>query len=341
MTNARKRATPRPLMLLSVLLAIALLVGCAPSGVPVTSGETAPSSTAKQEPLTPSSTIKDDPTTPSSTVEDDPTTSSSTIKDEPTTPSTNGDDPALDIGFAPDEQLVNELIQFIQKSEGQTSSTLSCKLKQISTGRQALYVKFSATSYYFVCAYAENASCDLSDPDQCTWVAFKTESAIPETYQGRKFIRAFQINRAEHCWDIADETKTRVPLEHYKVYTAHFKDGYNTYSARIFEEAFIYSKKDDQYCSVDHPDHEKYDIPCVEINGQAYLLQKVELKDTELVVSDLKKELGRYYGNFMRLKQEYLYTVDRKNTPRSSSRTWLLCWTLSLPRAAVCRTRSC
>ncbi len=261
------------LALVSVLLTLTLLVGCAPASTPKT---------------------------------DVATTNTTT---DATIATTTG---AQSASFAPEEQLIKELIQFMRLSESGTTKKLSYKIDRLREGRQALYVKFSATSYYFVCAYAENASCDLSDPDQCTWVAFRTERAIPETYQGRQFICAFQINRAEHCWDIADEAKTAVPLEHYKKYLTHFQNGYNTYSARVFEETFIYSKMDDQYCSVDHPDHEKYDIPCVEINGQPFILQKVELKDTQLDTTSLKNELGKYYGCFMSVKQEFLYTVDRK-----------------------------
>lgn len=273
----------RSIIAILILLAVVLFVGCVPSNTPTTNDSDV------------------------STV-DNETTADSNATSDATQPTKK---PLTSMGTA-DEQLVKELIAFIYQDKSASTSKLSYKLNQINEGRQPLYVKFSSTKYYFVCAYAYNEYCDLDDPEQCFWVTFKSERLIREYYNGRPLLHAFQINKAEHCWDITDESKTEVALEHYKYFTTRFENGYNIYSARVFDEAFIYSKKDNQYCSVDHPDHEKYDIPCIELDGQGYVLQEVTVKNGEIVEESFKQELGKYYAAFLNMTQEKTQTVDRK-----------------------------
>ncbi len=317
----------------SVLLTLTLLVGCTPASTPTTTGNvspsstvkddpTTPSSTAKDDPTTPSSTVKDDPTTPSSTVKDDPTTPSSTVKDDPTTPSStvkddpttpsgpDGDDPVQDTGFEPAEQLVKELEAYLKHFPTDWDYPRGCletRLDAIKAGRQPVYVKFDPDAYYFVCLYNESGNWGVDE--NFTWIAFETASEIPETYRGLNFAFAFQLNKAEHAWDITDETKAEVFVEHYNVFWAKFENGYNTKSATTFDEALIFSKSDKQYCCISDGDHIPYDIPCIELDGQGYVVQYLNFIDGQIDQSYLKEMTGKYYSCVLeRMLDDYYIT---------------------------------
>lgn len=268
------------MIIMSVLLIMALLAGCTP-GNAITTG--------KKEP-------------------------SSTVKNKPTTPSTDSDDP--DVGVVLTEELVKELvdhyIEYFLTNPDLPPISMETKLDHITDGRQPVYVKFDPDAYYFVCSYSKKGKYNTEDAANDVWIAFKTASEIPETYRGLVLSFAFQINKAEHAWDITDETRTEVFVEHYDYFSTEFRDGYNIKPARSFDEAFIFSKSDKQYCCVSSVDHTLYDIFCMELDGHGYVLQWLNFVDGQLDQDTLKRQTGKYYGSVLERMRDDYYVNDKK-----------------------------
>ena len=140
--------------------------------------------------------------------------------------------------------------------------SLNHKIDKIRAGAQIYYLDFASSNTYFVAAYHTNGtehdanivlgfdSCD----EEYLWIGFSKADIIPEQYDNKEIVAAFQINKSSTCLDIlGEETRDRF-AEHFMQLNLSFIDGMNTSLGVQFNEHFIFVDEvgdSDIYCCSD------------------------------------------------------------------------------------------
>lgn len=173
---------------------------------------------------------------------------------------------------------------------------------------QGILVEFDPENYYFACAYfdGEHTHDYLSNccSDEYEWVGFRRAEYIPEVYNGKQFVAAFQINRTSVCRDILHPLKLVPEIELSQGYMPEFVDGYNVAPPRGGEDEFMYMKdiwKNTIYqvpLSLKEPFiialveekrfvylaaeglYAKWTIACAKMKGEYYMKQEICTTDT-------------------------------------------------------------
>ena len=225
--------------------------------------------------------------------------------------------------FEPDEELVEELVEYLQQLSwdyeiGETS--LSIKIDAIKKGSQPLQLKFDPDKYYYVCAYylpecpeEEFLYCHA---DEYTWVGFSNEKNIKEYYNGVKLWAAFQINKTSLCIDLLPGDRKAPQIENFQMYFPVFENGVNTTSRLEYKDTFIYltsSDSDVVYMCSNHILHDFASIPYVELDGKYYITKHLHTGDpSPAYKNNLKWEFGKYYDILMEIMITDKYTeVDK------------------------------
>ena len=201
-------------------------------------------------------------------------------------------------------------------------TSFSAKIDQIKGGKQALYADFNSSESYFVGGYYNGGHSDEESLYCCahdyTWVSCESADAIGESYGGKKFIVAFQINAAASVEDIVYADKKAPEFEHFQLYYPKFKNGLNGNSSVAFDEAFIYLNSSDNkivYYSTSAYNNAWVTLPCVSLGGQPYIAvdMYVEYSDGSCSEVNLEAEFGEYYGALMNLIQTDKYSAGGEN----------------------------
>ena len=295
----------------------------------VTTENTTPEVTIP-EATTPESTTPE-VTIPEATAPESTTPEETTL--EATTPPENNQNnpPIVEVELDKDTELIANLIAYLDQIWVQRSIIifpLSTKIDGIKNGAQPLHVAFDPTNYYFVCGYynptEEDSEWNYCCAEEYTWVQYANEDDIPEYYNGRKFLVAFQMNRALTVTDLLN-SETANNMEHFQIYSPVFENGFNTESPIVFDETFIYLNnfrklfdEDMIYHSTSWYYHRNQAITCVSLDGEYYLpLYLATIKfdeefNVEQALSEdhFKYELGNYYDPLVNIMDTEKYRVE-------------------------------
>lgn len=220
-----------------------------------------------------------------------------------------------DSSFAPDEELIAELEHYLYMINAEFDMpeelSFSDKINIIKSGTQALFLNFAPDDCYYVCGYYRNDKHDYSENDtyccseRYTWIGFNDEKKIVEQIGDESFVVAFQLNRAENSFDLLPSDKLVPNVEHITLYTPNFENGVNIAESLVYDGIYIYlnsSNKNTVYyyydaVSVDY--HKLKTIPCIELEDQYFIIQRIYPTDDSGTGFRLGSDLGEYYDSLM------------------------------------------
>lgn len=185
---------------------------------------------------------------------------------------------------------------------------------------RAYLAKIDPESFYYMCAYYSGTSEDETKTYACaeeyTWTKFESADAIPEFYNDKKFIVAFQINETKECQNVMPITETVPPLTYFQKYMPEFSDGYNISAPLLIDKTFIVR---DMIFETSHIifTEERGFYPtaqaCVVLDGVCYLAEKLGVEFTDGTY-DLRG--GKYNSvlNQVMITGKYTQTDEKGNT---------------------------
>ena len=225
------------------------------------------------------------------------------------------------ISLSPEErkrELISGLQEYIISLNTEDEMAVRYHKEDIADMREAkqpLHVKFDSESYYYICGYY-NATheygefeCDtLCCSEKYTWVKFDNPENILEYYEGKKFVVAFQINRALFVKNILSDSVSVPYVENFQIYEVSFSEGFNTNNEIAFDEEFIYLNKTQKDTVFISKYYEWDIIPCVELDGNVYISFLTGVDGIVSNTRDLQQEFGNYYAVLIDSMREYSVT---------------------------------
>lgn len=223
------------------------------------------------------------------------------------------------------DELIDSLIDYLKMLYVEcelADTSLSGKIDKIKFGHQPLLVDFDPTNFYFVCGYydgiTKNGPREYENSDKYTWVRFESADEIQESHEDKKFIVAFQINKALLVRDIASQKAIIPRIEHFQMYEPIFENGVNTNTHIVFEDEFIYlnpSNADRIYLSAAAFDHQVVTIPCILFENEYYIshfMYSIHING-EKDEMNLRGVFDQYYDSLMSVIQPTKYSITRSS----------------------------
>ena len=223
------------------------------------------------------------------------------------------------------DELIDSLIDYLKMLYVEcelADTSLSGKIDKIKFGHQPLLVDFDPTNFYFVCGYydgiTKNGPREYENSDKYTWVRFESADEIQENHEDKKFIVAFQINKALLVRDIASQKAIIPRVEHFQMYEPIFENGVNTNTHIVFEDEFIYlnpSNADRIYLSAAAFDHQVVTIPCILFENEYYIshfMYSIHING-EKDEMNLRGVFDHYYDSLMSVIQPTKYSITRSS----------------------------
>ena len=219
------------------------------------------------------------------------------------------------------DELIDSLIDYLKMlyvDHELPDTSLSGKIDKIKRGQQPLLVDFDPTNFYFVCGYydgvTENGPLKYINSNEYTWVRFESADEIQENHEDKKFIVAFQINKALLVWDIASQKAILPRVEHFQMYDPVFENGVNTNTHVVFEKEFIYlnpSSAERIYLSPSAFTHQVVTIPCILLDNKYYITRVTFSIHSNGNTSEgnLKGDFGTYYDALITIMDTTKYSV--------------------------------
>ena len=221
------------------------------------------------------------------------------------------------------DELIDALVEYLQGLSVEyelPDTSLSIKIDKIKKGQQPLLVDFDPDIFYFVCGYydgvTENGPLKYINSNEYTWVRFESADEIQENHEDKKFIVAFQINKALLVRDIVTPKAILPRVEHFQMYDPVFENGVNTNTHIVFEEEFIYLNKSSAeriYHSTSLYYHQLVTINCLNLDNEYYISRFMYSihSNGEKDEGNLQGEFGEYYEALMGVIQPTPYSVTR------------------------------
>ena len=231
--------------------------------------------------------------------------------------------------FTPAVELTSEIEEYMfdrQVCYDLISLSLGAKIDRIRDGWQAFYLDFKASETYFVAAYHTNGtehgvdikhgfdSCD----EEYLWVGFSAADIIPEYYEGKKIVSAFQINTASVCNNFITGEDAGYPAEHFQELGTEFVDGVNVANPIEYNARYILIREAGTatvYTSLHHYYFEQVTIECAEVDGKVYcdMLYYTIDENGERTDHNIEWQLGKYYDELMPLLIADQHVVTSSN----------------------------
>ena len=222
------------------------------------------------------------------------------------------------------DEMINTLVDYLQGLYVEyelPDSSLSRKIDNIKNGHQPLLVDFDPDNFYFVCGYydgiTENGPLKYRNSEEYTWVRFESADKIKEVHKGKKFIVAFQINKALLVRDIVSQKAILPRVEHFQMYEPIFENGVNTSTHIVFEKEFIYlnpSNTERVYHSTSAFNHQVVTIPCILLDNEYYITRVTFSIHSNGNTSEgnLKGDFGTYYDALISIMNTAKYSVTNQ-----------------------------
>ena len=226
----------------------------------------------------------------------------------------NGNEAPQGEAFYLNPRLINVLFGYLETvSNGSElpDTRLAYKIDMMSSAwANPVLITVDPEDYYFVGVYCESPHEEEKEAFCCitsySFLGFSCETSLPEYYNGKELVAAFQINRTQKCENIFGEEKGNLALEHYEEYTPIFENGMNTAEALVCDDKFIYigSKNDSQvYANSSFIMDRGYVMNYIEIDGKQYVgiflcrAYSEEEFDESVIETTLRYEFGDYYDS--------------------------------------------
>jgi hypothetical protein len=221
--------------------------------------------------------------------------------------------------------LIKAIVSFMTEEDvdgNLPAPDLTYKINLIKQeGAELMEATFNAFDYYFVCAYSDNheiSSERYDEKAEYSWYRFGSADEIPEYYNGKKCVLAFQINKASSVNNLLIN-EDAPNIEHFAVYEPEFKKGFNARSPIAFDETVIYingvffdsANKNTVYLTTSSYFTPWATMPFVEFDGAKLLLLRHDYETIEEI--NLELVLGEYYDEFARfgrLDEYEIYLSD-------------------------------
>lgn len=222
------------------------------------------------------------------------------------------------------DELIDALVEYLQGLGVEyelPDTSLSIKIDNIKKGQQPLLVDFDPDIFYFVCGYydgvTENGPLKYINSNEYTWVRFENQNEIKEIHEDKKFIVAFQINKALLVWDIASQKAILPRVEHFQMYDPVFENGVNTNTHIVFEKEFIYlnpSNAERIYHSTSLFNHQVVTIPCINYDEYyiSHFMYSIHING-EKDEMNLRGVFDQYYDSLMSVIQPTKYSITRSS----------------------------
>ena len=222
------------------------------------------------------------------------------------------------------DELIDALVEYLQGLSVEyelPDTSLSIKIDNIKKGQQPLLVDFDPDIFYFVCGYydgvTENGPLKYRNSNEYTWVRFESADEIQESHEDKKFIVAFQINKALLVWDIASQKAILPRVEHIQMYEPIFENGVNTNTHVVFEKEFIYlnpSHAERIYHSTSLFNHQVVTIPCINYDEYyiSHFMYSIHING-EKDEMNLRGVFDQYYDSLMSVIQPTKYSITRSS----------------------------
>lgn len=222
------------------------------------------------------------------------------------------------------DELIDALVEYLQGLGVEyelPDTSLSIKIDKIKKGQQPLLVDFDPDIFYFVCGYydgiTENGPLKYRNSNEYTWVRFESADEIQESHEDKKFIVAFQINKALLVWDIASQKAILPRVEHFQMYEPIFENGVNTNTHIVFEKEFIYlnpSNAERIYHSTSLFNHQVVTIPCINYDEYyiSHFMYSIHING-EKDEMNLRGVFDQYYDSLMSVIQPTKYSITRSS----------------------------
>lgn len=219
------------------------------------------------------------------------------------------------------EDMLDSLVDYLESRNmryDMPSTSVEIKIDKIKNDSQPLHVAFDPESSYFVCGYYNDAHKSETSAHCCaeeyTWIKFENAKKIQESFDGKKMIVAFQINKALFVRDISQENASIPEMEHFQMYKCEFIDGINTNEPVVFDETFIYlneSSKSVVYHNMAIYYHNWVAFPCVNLNSQYYIPipLSVTYPSGNISQTNLTYAFGNYHDALMGILVTGEYSV--------------------------------
>ena len=236
--------------------------------------------------------------------------------EEPTKPTSKYNNP-MDL---PEDMLdaIVDYLQSLNMEYDMPSTSVEIKIDKIKNGSQPLHVAFDSESSYFVCGYYNDAHKSETSEHCCaeeyTWIKFENANKIQESFDGKKMIVAFQINKALFVRDISQENTSIPEMEHFQMYECEFIDGINTNEPAVFDETFIYLNKSSKsvvYHNMAIYYHNWVAFPCIDLDSQYYIPIRLSVTYPSGNISqfNLTYDFGNYHDALMDILVTGKYSV--------------------------------
>lgn len=222
------------------------------------------------------------------------------------------------------DELIDALVEYLQGLGVEyelPDTSLSIKIDNIKKGQRPLLVDFDPTNFYFVCGYydgiTENGPLKYGNSNEYTWVRFESADEIQENHEDKKFIVAFQINKALLVRDIASPQAIIPRIEHFQMYEPIFENGVNTNTHIVFEKEFIYlnpSNAERIYHSTSLFNHQVVTIPCINYDEYyiSHFMYSIHING-EKDEMNLRGVFDQYYDSLMSVIQPTKYSITRSS----------------------------
>ena len=181
------------------------------------------------------------------------------------------------------------------------------KINGIKDGKEPLLISFEQSDCYFICAYFNDTHDEMLNSYCCaheyTWVKFKDEASIPDSYNDKEIKAVFQIDGASLVMNILTNEENTHSIEYYQRFNPEFTNGLNTKAPISFDKKIIYLNSHDRsnlYHSASLPEDQAITIPCIYLNDKYFIVEWLYTllpnENKKTYTDALKNNYGKYYG---------------------------------------------
>ncbi len=206
------------------------------------------------------------------------------------------------------------------------SSSFLDNIETVKNGSPVVFVEFSESDYFYLCAYYDEKKVDFegekqffTKADEYTWIGFNNEKEIHEYYNGLRLVATIQVNKSKECKYVMNEDNQKLDAKYMKLYEPEFDEN----KVNIKDANSI----DRPICELSIGKHINYDdvsdngncsFSCVNLDGEIYFkfLVAEQKQANEIVEIDNHEEFGEYYDKIMEAM------ILDKHSEKSNDNKW-------------------
>lgn len=197
------------------------------------------------------------------------------------------------------------------------------KIMKIKSSYQSYFVSFDDSECYYMCAYF-NPSHTRSEYgiyccfDKYTWIRVDDALQIEETYNGEKFVAAFQVNSASFTQSMKKSESFLPSIESIDYYRTHFVSGVNQAGTQTVSGNYMYLRSSLDYYvffGINRPHQDFIKLSFMEYREQIHIMVQTDYiqSNGEHIHEDLERNLGYYLSDVENLMLPEKYSEVENN----------------------------